>query len=42
MSRIGNRVLTIPEGVNVTLENDTITVKGPKGSLENRRKYFNC
>ena len=33
MSRIGNRVLTIPENVNVTLENDTITVKGPKGSL---------
>ena len=34
MSRIGNRVLTIPEGVNVTSENDTITVKGPKGSLD--------
>lgn len=34
MSRIGNRVLTIPEGVNITLENDTITVKGPKGSLD--------
>ena len=34
MSRIGNRVLTIPEGVNVTLEEDTITVKGPKGSLD--------
>ena len=34
MSRIGNRVLTIPEGVNVTLENDTLTVKGPKGSLD--------
>lgn len=34
MSRIGNRVLTIPEGVNIALENDTITVKGPKGSLD--------
>jgi len=34
MSRIGNRVLTIPEGVNVTLEEGTITVKGPKGSLD--------
>ena len=34
MSRIGNRVLTIPEGVNITLENDTVTVKGPKGSLD--------
>ena len=34
MSRIGNRVLTIPEGVNIILENDTVTVKGPKGSLD--------
>lgn len=34
MSRIGNRVLTIPEGVNATLENDIITVKGSKGSLD--------
>ena len=34
MSRIGNRVLTIPEGVNITLENDIVTVKGPKGSLD--------
>ena len=33
MSRIGNRVLTIPAGVNVTVENNTITVKGPKGEL---------
>lgn len=34
MSRIGNRVLTIPEGVSAILENDIITVKGPKGSLD--------
>lgn len=34
MSRIGNRVLTIPEGVSAILENDVITVKGPKGSLD--------
>ena len=33
MSRIGNRVLTIPTGVEVTVD-DKITVKGPKGSLE--------
>lgn len=33
MSRIGNRVLTIPEGVNVTLDANTITVKGAKGEL---------
>ena len=33
MSRIGNRVLTIPEGVEITNENGHITVKGPKGEL---------
>ena len=34
MSRIGNRVLTIPAGVEVTSNEDKITVKGPKGSLD--------
>ncbi len=34
MSRIGNRVLTIPDNVNVTIENDSINVKGPKGVLD--------
>lgn len=33
MSRIGNRHLNIPEGVTVTIENDLVTVKGPKGEL---------
>ena len=33
MSRIGNRVLTMPTGVSCEVENNTITVKGPKGSL---------
>jgi large subunit ribosomal protein L6 len=33
MSRIGRKPITIPSGVNVTLENTLITVKGPKGSL---------
>ena len=33
MSRIGNRVLKVPAGVNVTVEGNTITVKGPKGEL---------
>ena len=33
MSRIGNRVLTVPENVTVTNENGCITVKGPKGEL---------
>ena len=33
MSRIGNRVLTIPTGVTVTVDNNVITVKGAKGEL---------
>lgn len=33
MSRIGNRVLNIPEGVTCTIVDNTITVKGPKGEL---------
>ena len=34
MSRIGNRVLTIPTGVEVNVDENKITVKGSKGSLE--------
>lgn len=34
MSRIGNRHLVIPEGVNVTINNDLVIVKGPKGELQ--------
>ena len=33
MSSIGNRILTIPEGVTVTEDNGIVTVKGPKGEL---------
>lgn len=33
MSRIGNRILTIPEGVTVTTNGNIVTVKGPKGEL---------
>ena len=33
MSRIGNKPITIPEGVEVTLNDKIITVKGPKGTL---------
>ena len=33
MSRIGNRKLVIPDGVTVTVENNVVTVKGPKGEL---------
>ena len=34
MSRIGNRVLTIPEKVNVELNGQELKVKGPKGELK--------
>ena len=34
MSRIGNRILTIPEGVEVSIDGNKITTKGPKGTLE--------
>lgn len=33
MSRIGNRILTIPAGVTVTTEGNRVNVKGPKGEL---------
>lgn len=33
MSRIGNKIITIPEGVTVTQEGDLVTVKGPNGEL---------
>lgn len=35
MSRIGNKILTIPEGVTVTINGHHVVVKGPKGELEN-------
>lgn len=34
MSRIGNMPVTVPEGVEVKIDGQHITVKGPKGSLE--------
>ena len=34
MSRIGNKPITVPEGVEVTLNDNHIVVKGPKGTLE--------
>ena len=33
MSRIGKRVLVTPAGVNVTVDGQKVTVKGPKGEL---------
>ncbi len=34
MSRIGNRVLTLPEGVSAEVSDNTITVKSSKGELK--------
>ena len=34
MSRIGRAPITVPAGVEVTLNGNHITVKGPKGTLE--------
>ena len=36
MSRIGNRKIEVPEGVTVKVENDIVTVTGPKGSLSQK------
>ncbi|WP_264741045.1 50S ribosomal protein L6 [Cytobacillus firmus] len=33
MSRIGKKPIEIPSGVTVTNDNNTVTVKGPKGEL---------
>ena len=34
MSRIGNKPITVPDGVEVKVDGQNITVKGPKGTLE--------
>ncbi len=33
MSRIGKLPVTVPSGVDVSVEDRTVTVKGPKGTL---------
>ena len=33
MSRVGNRKIEIPTGVNVSVNGNVVTVKGPKGEL---------
>ena len=38
MSRIGNKPITIPAGVEVKVNGNTVSVKGPKGTLENSFK----
>lgn len=34
MSRIGLKPITVPAGVDVKIDGNTVTVKGPKGTLE--------
>jgi large subunit ribosomal protein L6 len=36
MSRIGRKPIAVPKGVNVTVQADTVEVKGPKGTLKQR------
>ena len=33
MSRVGNKLINVPAGVEVTLNGNVVTVKGPKGTL---------
>ena len=34
MSRIGKQPVVIPSGVDVTIDGQNVSVKGPKGTLE--------
>ncbi len=34
MSRVGNAAITVPAGVEVTINSNHVSVKGPKGTLE--------
>ena len=36
MSRIGRKPIQVPSGVDVKIDGHHITVKGPKGTLEQR------
>lgn len=36
MSRIGKKLITVPEGVEVSIESQTVTVKGGLGTLSRR------
>ena len=40
MSRIGNKQIVIPAGVELTINDATVTVKGPKGELT--KTFENC
>ena len=34
MSRIGRKPISVPSGVDVAIDGQTVTVKGPKGQLK--------
>ena len=36
MSRVASQPISVPSGVDVTIEGQTVTVKGPQGMLEHR------
>ena len=36
MSRIGRLPITVPSGVDVTIDGATVSVKGPKGELSHQ------
>jgi large subunit ribosomal protein L6 len=36
MSRIGRLPVPVPSGVEVTLDGQSVSVKGPKGTLQHR------
>ncbi len=36
MSRVGKSPIPVPSGVDITIDGDHITVKGPKGTLDRR------
>ncbi len=38
MSRLGKLAITLPAGVSVSLDNNILTVKGPKGELKREIK----
>ena len=42
MSRIGNKPITVPADVEVKLDGQHITVKGPKGTLEREIHKYKC
>ncbi|MBC9874427.1 50S ribosomal protein L6 [Macrococcoides bohemicum] len=35
MSRVGKKIIEIPAGVDIKIDGNTVTVKGPKGELTN-------